>query len=57
MDSSFRDQESTTQKNPKRFFVGLILLASIVKRLAELVRLTEQEREEAGIHIDRLGDE
>ncbi len=57
MDGSFRDQEVTTRKNPKRFFVPLILLASIVKRLADLVKLTEEEQEEAGIHIDRLGDE
>jgi len=57
MDNSVRDQEVTTQKNPKSSFVGLIFLASIFKRLAGLVKLTEEEQEEAGIHIDRLGDE
>jgi hypothetical protein len=58
MDSSFRnDQESSTQQDPKRFLVSLTLLASIIKRLAGLIHLTEEEREDAGIFIDRLGDE
>jgi hypothetical protein len=58
MDSSFRnDQESSTRQDPKRFLVSLTLLASMVKRLAGLIHLTEQEQEDAGIYIDRPGDE
>lgn len=58
MDSSVRnDQESSTQQDPKRFLVSLTLLASVIKRLAGLIQLTEEEQEDAGIYIDRLGNE
>jgi hypothetical protein len=57
MDNSFHEQGSRTHQDPERFLVSLTLLASIIKRLAGLVKLTEEEQEDAGIYIDRLGDE
>jgi hypothetical protein len=55
VDSSVRnDQESNTQQEPKRF---LVLFVSIIKRMARLIHWTEEEQEDAGIFIDRLGDE
>jgi hypothetical protein len=57
MDNSFHEQGSRTQQAPKRFSAGLGILASIIKWLAGLITLTEEEREQAGIYDDRLGDE
>lgn len=54
MDSTFREQGSGTQQDPKRF---LPILASIIKWLAGLIKVTEEEQVEAGIYLDRLGDE
>ena len=57
MDSSFREQESGTQEAPKSFLAGLKILASLINWLASLVRLTEEEREDAGIYLGRQGGE
>ena len=57
MDSSFREQGSGTQRAPKSSFAGLTILASFINWLAGLIRLTEEEREAAGIYLDRLGGE
>ena len=57
MDSSFRGQGSGTQVAPKSFLAGLKVLASLIKWLAGLVRLTEEEREDAGIYRGRPGGE
>ena len=57
MDNSFHEQGSRTQQAPKSFSAGLGILASIIKWLAGLITLTEEEREQAGIYDDRLGDE
>jgi hypothetical protein len=57
MDRSFREQGSGTQQDLKRFLVSLTILASIIHWLAGLISLTEEEREEAGIYLDRLGGE
>jgi len=57
MDSSFREQAVGTQNEPKRFWVSLTLLASLIKRLAGLIKLTEEEQEEAGIYLGRSGRE
>ena len=57
MDSSFREQGSGTQQNPKRFLASLPILPGIIKWLANLIKLTEEEQEEAGIYLGRLGDE
>jgi len=57
MDSSFREQGPGTQQDPKRFFVRLRILPGLIKWLVSLIKLTEEEQEEAGIYIDRLWDE
>lgn len=64
MDSSFREhgsgtqqQGSITQPDPKRFLVSLTVLASLIKWLAGLIKLTEEEQEDAGIYLDRLRGE
>jgi len=57
MDSSFREQMSGTQEAPKGLLVGLKILASLINWLVDLIRLTEEEREDAGIYLDRPGGE
>lgn len=57
MDSAFREQGSGTQQDPKRSLVSLPILASVIKWLAGLIKLTEEEWEEAGIYLGRLGGE
>lgn len=59
MDRSFREQESGTQPDPKRFLflVSLPILTSIIERLTGLIKLTEEQQEETGIYPDRLGCE
>lgn len=52
MDSSFRERESYTQKASTGFWAGVRILASLINWLASLFRLTEEEREEAGIYLD-----
>lgn len=57
MSSSFREQGSHTQKASTGFWVGLRILASLINWLTSLIRLTEEEREEAGIYLDHPGGE
>ena len=57
MDRSFREQGSGMQQNPKRFLASLPILTSVIKWLASLIKLTEEEQEEAGIYLDRPGGE
>ena len=57
MDSSFREQESDTQKAPKSFLERLPILASLINWLVAFIRLTEEEQEDAGIYLDRPGGE
>jgi hypothetical protein len=57
MDSSFREQESETEQQPKRSFLNLRIPASIIQWLVGILRLTEEEQENAGIYLDRPGDE
>ena len=57
MDSSFREQGSGTQEAPKSFLASLKILASLINWLAGLIRLTEEEQEEAGIYLGRPGGE
>ncbi|MBN2119073.1 MAG: hypothetical protein JW730_21065 [Anaerolineales bacterium] len=57
MDSSFREQVSGTQEAPKGLLAGLKILASLINWLVDLTRLTEEEREDAGIYLDRPGGE
>ena len=57
MDSSIREQGSDTQKASKSFLASLRIFASLINWLAGLIRLTEEEREDAGIYLDHPGDE
>jgi hypothetical protein len=57
MDSSFREHGSSTSKASKSFIAGRTILASLINWLAGLIGLTEEEREDAGIYLDRLGGE
>jgi len=57
MDSSFREQGTNMQKASTGYWAGLKILASLINWLASLIRLTEEEREDAGIYLNRLGGE
>ena len=58
MDNSFHKQGSRTQQqSPRSWLVSLPILANLIQWLASLIRWTEEEQEEAGIHIDHLGSE
>ena len=63
MDSSFREQEgSGTQKASSTGFwpslkLRRLLLAGLVNWLAGLIKLTKEEREDAGIYTGRVGGE
>ena len=58
MDCAFGEQGSGTTQAPKSLLAGLaILVASLIKWLASLINLTEEEKEEAGIYLGRLGGE
>jgi len=57
MDRSYREQGSGTQQDPKRFWVSPTMLASLIKWLAGLIKLTEEEWEDAGVYIGRVGGE
>ena len=53
MNNSFRvlEQEPGTQQDPKRFLAGLTIFARIIKRLAGLIKWTEEEKKQASILI------
>jgi hypothetical protein len=57
MDSSFREQGSDRQQDLKRSWVSLLIPLSLIKWLAELINLTEEEKHEAGIYFNRGDDE
>jgi hypothetical protein len=50
MDNSFHPQESKTQQSGG-LLAGLQIFESILKWLASLIRLTEEEQEDAGIYL------
>jgi hypothetical protein len=54
MDNSFRRKGSETQQ-PGGFLASLKIIDGILNWLADLIRLTEEERENAGIYLGRLG--
>lgn len=59
MDNSIREQESNT-RDQKSFLAGLLILNSIINWLVSfisLIKMTEDEQEDAGIYPGRLGDE
>lgn len=57
MDDPFREQGSGTPQAPKSSVAELEVLASLIRWLAGLIRLTEEEREDAGVYLDRLRGE
>jgi hypothetical protein len=57
MDSSFREQVAGTQEPPKGLEAGLKILASLINWLVGIIKLTEEEREDAGIYLGHQGDE
>jgi len=63
MDNSFQLQESDAQKK-HGLFAGLQIFESIlsfmrrsVYWLADILKLTEEEQEDAGVYLSRLADE
>ena len=58
MDNSFHKQGSRAQQqSPRSLLVSLPILANLIQWLASLIQWTEEEQEEAGIHIDHLGSQ
>ncbi len=58
MDHSTREQEASgTQQDPKSFLVSLPILGGILQWLSSLTKLTEEEQEDAGIYLGRIGHE
>jgi hypothetical protein len=58
MDNSFDEQGSHAQQDSKGFLItSLPLLGNLIKWLASFTQWTEEEQEQAGIYMDRLGDE
>lgn len=62
MDNSFHRQDLDTQQK-RNIFTGLQIFVSIlpltwhsINWLAVLIKLTEEEQEDAGIYLGRLGD-
>lgn len=54
MDSSFPEPATSgAQEHKKGLLVSLITFAGIIKWLAGLIQFTEEEREDAGIYLDR----
>lgn len=47
----------TVQQQGKSVWGNLKIIADLIIRLAALMRLTEAEQEEAGIHIEHQGGE
>ena len=57
MDSSVCEQGSDTQQDPNRSWVSLSIPLSLIKWLAGLIHLTEEEKHAAGIYLNRGDDE
>ena len=57
MSSSLREQEPGLQQDPKGVLVNLPTLSSLINWLAGIIKLTEEEQEEASIYLDRLRGE
>lgn len=56
MDNSIHEQELGTQ-DQESFLGDRMILSSIINWLTHLIRLTEEEQQDAGIYPGRLGDE
>jgi len=57
MDNSIHEQGSYTQQDPKSLLASLPILGNLIKWLASLINLTEEEQEDAGIYLDCPGGE
>jgi hypothetical protein len=59
MDHSFRELGSSAQQeqSPRGYWTTLPILGNIIKLLTDFFHWTDEEWEDAGIYIDRLGDE
>lgn len=57
MDNSIHEQEASGTQHQKSFLAGLSILDGLMNWLAGLIKLSEEEREEAGIYLGRLGGE
>jgi hypothetical protein len=57
MDGSFPEPASGTQQRSKRSLAMLTTFAGLIKWLTGLISFTDEEREDAGIYLDRLGGE
>lgn len=57
MSFSLPEQKPGLQQEPKGFLKNLLSLAGCIHWLAGLILLTEEEQENAGIYLDRLGGE
>lgn len=55
MDNLFHQQESGTQQTG-RFFVNLQIFDGVLRWLASLIQLTEEEQEDAGIYLGGQSD-
>ena len=56
MDNSIHGQESDT-RDQKSLLAGLLILNSIMNWLQSLIKLTEEEQQDAGIYPGRLRGE
>jgi hypothetical protein len=57
MDNSIHQQGSDIQQDPKSLLESLPSFGNLIKWLAALFELTEEEKEEAGIYLGRVGGE
>lgn len=60
MDHSFRDDQGSAMQHdqdPQSFGTNLPILAKLINWLTDLFRWTKEEQEDAGVYIERLGDE
>lgn len=57
MDNSFRQQESDSRQPGALLIISLQIFNGILRWLVGLVQLKEEEKEDAGIYLDRLGGE
>ena len=60
MDNSIQEHESSGEQDRKSFLAGLLIIGGIVNWLVSfisLIKLTEEEQQDAGIYPGRMGDE
>ena len=56
MDNSIHEQDSDT-RDQKSLLAGVLIINSIINWLINLIKLTDEEQQDAGIYRGRLGDE